>query len=87
MRTVAVPNINIKVWSRKNELPLWNYLRSLTQPKITRQRPFELTDIEYDIVKYQIASMERVEYNTSTGRNVMNVDDIEEFVGFREINI
>ena len=26
-----------------------------------------------------MANMERVEYNTSIGRNVMNVDDIEDF--------
>ena len=32
MRTVGIPNLDIKVWNRKNELPLCNYLRSLTQP-------------------------------------------------------
>ena len=29
--------------------------------------------------KYEISSMERVEYNTSIGINMMHVDDIEEF--------
>ena len=32
-----------------------------TQPEITRQRPFELTDIEYDLIKGEIANMERFE--------------------------
>ena len=48
MRTVAIPNIEIKDWTRKNELPLGNHLRSLTHPEITRQRPLKLMDIEYD---------------------------------------
>ena len=48
---VAIPNIDVKVWTRKSDLPQVNLLRSLTQPKITRQRPFELTDLEYDKIK------------------------------------
>ena len=79
MNTVAIPNLNVKVWTRKKELPQGNFLRSLISPKITRQRPFKLIEIEYDIIKYEIESMERVEYNNSVGRNVMNVDDIEDF--------
>ena len=52
MRIFAIPTIDIKVWTRKSEFPLRNYLRSLTQHSITRQRPFKLTDIEYDRIKY-----------------------------------
>ena len=48
---VAIPNIDVKVWTRKSDLPQVNLLRFLTQPKITRQRPFELTDLEYDKIK------------------------------------
>ena len=44
--------------------------------EITRQRPFKLIDIEYDRIKYEITSMERVEYNNAAGRNFMNVDDV-----------
>ena len=40
---------------------------------------FGLTDIEYDIINDKIASIGHVEYNTAIGRNVMNVDDIEDF--------
>ena len=36
-------------------------------------------DIEYDEIKYEITSMERVDYNTAMQRNVMNEDDKEEF--------
>ena len=60
-------------------LPKGNFLRSLTQPKIKRQRPFELTEIEYYLIKDAIASMECVDYNNAVGRNVMNIDDIEYF--------
>ena len=56
-----------------------NLLPSLTPSWITRQIPFEITDLEYDISRDKIASMECFEYNTAIGRNVMNVDDIEEF--------
>ena len=56
-----------------------NFLRSLTKPEITRQRHFELIDIEYYWIKDESARIERVESNTSIGRNVMNVDDIEDF--------
>ena len=45
MIIVAIPNLEIKVWNRRNEFPQGNLLRSLTPPKITRQRPFEITDI------------------------------------------
>ena len=56
-----------------------NFPRSLTQNSITRQIPFDLTYIDYDQIKDDIARMARVEYNTSIRRNVMNVDDIEDF--------
>ena len=36
-------------------------------------------DIEYDEIKYEITSMERVDYNTAMRRNVMNEDDKEDF--------
>ena len=54
IRIVAVNNIDVKVWTKKNYLPQGNYLRSLIQPVITRQISFELTDIEYDEIKYEI---------------------------------
>ena len=54
MRTLAIPNIDIKVWTRKHELLQGNYPRYSTQPEITRQKPFGLTDIEYDRTKDQI---------------------------------
>ena len=76
MRKVDIKNIDIKVWTWKNDFQLWNHLRSLTQPEIKRKIPVKLIGIEYDRAKYEIESMEVVEYNTSTERNVMNVDDI-----------
>ena len=76
MSTVAIPNIDVKVLTRKSEFPQGNFLRSLTQPKITRQRTFKLTDIEYDQMKDEIEIMERDEYTAAYGRNGMNVDDI-----------
>ena len=51
MNTVAIPNIDFKVWTRKSKFPPGNYLCSLTPTKITRQRPFELIDIDYDLIK------------------------------------
>ena len=45
MRNVYIPNIDIKVWTRKIEFPQGNFQLSLPQPEITRQRHFELTDI------------------------------------------
>ena len=42
MRTVTIPNTDIKVWTWKNEFPQGNFLRSLTQNEITRQRPFKI---------------------------------------------
>ena len=49
---VFIKNIDIKVWTQNSELPQGNFLRSLTQPEITRQRPLKLTDIDYDQIKY-----------------------------------
>ena len=40
---------------------------------------FELTDIEYNLIKEYIVRMEHVEYNSNYRRNVMNVDDIDDF--------
>ena len=40
-----------KVWTQKSELPQINFLRSLTQPKISRQRPSKITDINCDQIK------------------------------------
>ena len=45
MHTVAIPNIDVKFWTRKSEFPPGGLLRSLNQPKVTRHGPFELTDI------------------------------------------
>ena len=55
MRKFSIPTIEVTVWNRKNEFQLGYYLRSLTQPEITRQIPFELIDIEYDIIKDKIS--------------------------------
>ena len=66
MRTVSIPDLNVGFWTFKNytgEL----YLCYLTQPEITRQRTFELTDIDYDRIKMKFARMKCVEYNTSIG--------------------
>ena len=63
-RTADIPNLYVKVWTQKSELPQENFLCSITQPNISRQGPFELTDIEYDIIKDEISRMELVEYNT-----------------------
>ena len=83
MNTITIPNLDVKVWTRKSELPQGNFLRSLTQPKISRQIPFKLIEIEYDLIKDKIARMECVEYNTAAGINVMDVDDIEDFVNLQ----
>ena len=66
----------------ENDLQQGSFLCFLTQPEIIRKRYFKFTDIEYDIIKDGIARVERVEYNTAAGRNVMNVDDIEDFANF-----
>ena len=52
-KTVDFPNIDIKVFNRKSDFPLRNFLRSLTEPEITR-KPFKLTYIEYDRIKDEI---------------------------------
>ena len=49
-KTVYFPNIDIKVFNRKSDFPLRNFLCSLTEPEITR-KPFKLTYIEYDRIK------------------------------------
>ena len=51
MNTVAIPNLDVKVWTRKSELLQGNFQHYLTQPEFIRQRPFEPTDIEYDLIK------------------------------------
>ena len=48
MNIVAIPNIDVQVWTQKSYLTHGNLPRSLTQPEITRQRSFELIYIEYD---------------------------------------
>ena len=73
------PNIDVEVWTQESEFQQGNFLRYLTQPKITRQRPFELTYIDYDRIKNEISGVEYVEYNNSVGRNITNVDYIEDF--------
>ena len=50
MMIVSILNIDIKVLTRKNDFPQRNHLRSLTQPKITRQGTFKITNIGYDII-------------------------------------
>ena len=58
MRIVDIPNIDIKVWTQKSEVPQMDLLRSFTQLGNIRQRPFELTGIEHDTIKDEIARME-----------------------------
>ena len=79
MNTVAISNIEVKVWTQKSELPQGSFLRSLIQPKITRQIHVELTDIDYDLIKDEILRMECVYYNNASGINIINVNDIEDF--------
>ena len=79
MRTADIPNLYVKVWTQKSELPQENFLCSITQPNISRQGPFELTDIEYDTIEDEISGMEIFEYNNSVVINVMKFDDIEDF--------
>ena len=79
MNIFAIPNIDVKVCTHKSELSQGNLLHFLTQPKITRQRTFELTGIHYYLIKYEIEIMKCVEYDTNFRRNVLNVDDIEDF--------
>ena len=50
MRTVDIQNFDVKVRTQGNDFLVGNFPCSLTQPEITRQRPFELTDIEYDLI-------------------------------------
>ena len=52
MNTVYIPNLDVKVCTQKIDFPPGNSLRSLTPPKITRQRTLKHIDIEYDIIKY-----------------------------------
>ena len=54
-KTVAIPNIDVKFWTKKSEFPQGDLLHSLTQSEITKQRPFEPTDIEYDGIKDEIS--------------------------------
>ena len=57
MRTFANHNLYVNFLTRKNNLPHGNYLYYLMINEITIQRPFELTDIDYDRIKDGISSM------------------------------
>ena len=70
MKTVAITNIEAKVWSRKNDFLQSNISRSLTQHGIARKINFKLSDIDYYVIKYESARMECVEYNTAVGRKL-----------------
>ena len=63
MNTVAIPNLDVKVWTQESDFPQGNLLRSLTQTEISRQITFKLTYIEYGLINDEISSMERVDYN------------------------
>ena len=56
MSRVDIPNLGVKVWTRKPDLRPVKYLCYLTQPATTRKILFELTDIEYDqiMIKLQV---------------------------------
>ena len=77
MNTVSIPNLDVKICTWKSQLTQGNFLHSLIQLETKIQIPFEPTDIDYDQIKEKISRMERVEYNNSVRRNVINVDDIE----------
>ena len=49
------------------------------KPEIIIQRPFEITDIGYYRIKYELAGMEHIDQNTCIEQNVMNIDDIYDF--------
>ena len=51
INTVAIPNLDVNVWNQKIDLQQGNFPCSLTQPEITRQIPFEITYIEYELIK------------------------------------
>ena len=53
----SIINIYIEVWTQINEMPQGNYLLSFEKPTIRRQRPFELTDIEYGQIKYEFLGL------------------------------
>ena len=43
---------------------------------------FKITDIEYNKITYYMTRVEHVEWNNTIGRNIINEDDIENFVSF-----
>ena len=49
------------------------------QPANSRQGTFDLAYIEYDLIKYENAWMERVEYSTAIGSNAIHEYYIEYF--------
>ena len=61
--TVSMNTVDIKIFTLRfvpikvSFHKVINFLRSLTKPEITRQRHFELTDIEYDQIKGEITRM------------------------------
>ena len=57
MSTVAIANIDVNLCTRENYFRQVNYLCYLIQPEITIQRPFKITRVEYNQVKYEITSM------------------------------
>ena len=79
MRTVAIPNICVKLLTPKNDFPQDNCLHYLMQTEMTRQIPFGLTEIQYDIIKYEMVSIQIVQYTTDIGRNDITEDYIDNF--------
>ena len=57
-----------------------NYLCYLYQPEITRQIPFELTDIDHNKIKDENSRIKCVEYNTDIGQNSVNEYDMVDLV-------
>ena len=55
------------------------FLSSITKNEINKERNFEHKKIDYDQIKYEIARMEHVEYNTMIRRNVTSRNDKEDF--------
>ena len=82
MKTVAIISLGVKVGTWKRELPQGSFLCAFAQPVITRLRPFELTYIKYDWIKYEITRMECVEYISDIVGNIINADDKEDLYIF-----
>ena len=58
-------------------MELSTVLNATCNYKTNKFQTFKLTYIGYDQIKGEVARMDRVEYNTYIGGNIMDEDDIE----------